>query len=47
MPIDLTHEAMSANEAARPADAVPATWVDRFAPVGMRPYLRLTEIAEK
>lgn len=41
MPIDLTHEAMSANEAARPADAVPATWVDRFAPVGMRPYLRL------
>jgi len=32
---------MSANEAARPADAVTATWVDRSAPVGMRPYLRL------
>ena len=32
---------MSANEAARPADAVPATWVDRFAPSGARPYLRL------
>lgn len=32
---------MSANEAARPADAVPATWVDRFAPAGMQPYLRL------
>ena len=31
---------MSANEAARPADAVTATWVDRSAPVGMRPYLR-------
>ena len=32
---------MSANEAARPADAVPATWVDRFAPSDARPYLRL------
>ncbi len=32
---------MSANEAVRPADAVPATWVDRLAPAGMRPYLRL------
>ena len=32
---------MSANEAARPADAVPATWVDRLAPAGMQPYLRL------
>jgi 4-hydroxybenzoate polyprenyltransferase len=32
---------MSANETARPADAMPATWVDRFAPAGMRPYLRL------
>jgi 4-hydroxybenzoate polyprenyltransferase len=32
---------MSANQTARPADAVPATWVDRLAPAGMRPYLRL------
>jgi 4-hydroxybenzoate polyprenyltransferase len=32
---------MSANEAARPADALPVTWIDTVAPPGTRPYLRL------
>jgi 4-hydroxybenzoate polyprenyltransferase len=32
---------MSATDEARPADAAPVTWVDRYAPAEVRPYLRL------
>lgn len=32
---------MSATEEARPADAAPTTWVDKYAPAEARPYLRL------
>jgi 4-hydroxybenzoate polyprenyltransferase len=32
---------MSATDDIRPADAAPATWVDRYAAVELRPYLRL------
>ncbi len=32
---------MSATEDLRPADAEPASWVDRYAPADLRPYLRL------
>jgi 4-hydroxybenzoate polyprenyltransferase len=32
---------MSATDDVRPADAAPVTWVDRYAPGAVRPYLRL------
>ncbi len=32
---------MSATDVARPADAAPATWVDRYVPAAFGPYLRL------
>ncbi|MCE9523629.1 MAG: 4-hydroxybenzoate octaprenyltransferase [Alphaproteobacteria bacterium] len=32
---------MSATDDVRPADAAAVTWVDRYAPPGVRPYLRL------
>ena len=32
---------MSATDVARPADAAPATWVDRYVPPAFGPYLRL------
>ncbi len=37
----LTHGGMSVTDEVRPADAAPVTWVDRNAPVVVRPYLRL------
>lgn len=32
---------MSVTDDVRPADAAPSTWVDTYAPVALRPYLRL------
>src|SRR5262245_16666801 len=39
--LHLTHRLMSVTDEMRPADALPSTWVDRYAPAFARPYLRL------